>query len=77
MLSIFEIAALLLVLSAILSWVNHAYIRLPHTIGLLIMALVASFLLLASEAMFPQLSMTDTLQAALGQIDFNETLMKG
>lgn len=77
MLSIFEIAALLLVLSAILSWINHAYIRLPHTIGLLIMALIASFLLLASEAMFPQLSMTDTLQAALGQIDFNETLMKG
>ncbi len=77
MLSLFEIAALLLVLSAILSWINRAYIKLPHTIGLLVMALVASFLLLLSEAIFPQLSMTDTLQSALGQIDFNETLMKG
>lgn len=77
MLSLFEIAALLLVLSAALSWINRAYIKLPHTIGLLVMALVASMLLLVSEAMFPQLSMTDTLQAALGQIDFNETLMKG
>lgn len=77
MLSLFEIAALLLVLSAILSWINRAYIKLPHTIGLLVMALVASFLLLLSEALFPALSMTDTLQSALGQIDFNETLMKG
>lgn len=77
MLSLFEIAALLLVLSAILSWVNRAYIKLPHTIGLLVMALLASFALLASEAAFPALSMTETLQSALGQIDFNETLMKG
>ncbi len=77
MLSLFEIAALLLVLSAILSWINRAYIKLPHTIGLLIMALLASFLLLGSEALFPVLSMTETLQNALGQIDFNETLMKG
>lgn len=77
MLSLFEIAALLLVLSAILSWVNRAYIKLPHTIGLLVMALLASFALLASEAAFPSLSMTETLQSALGQIDFNETLMKG
>jgi CPA1 family monovalent cation:H+ antiporter len=77
MLSLFEIAALLLVLSAILSWINRAYIKLPHTIGLLVMALLASFALLGSEALFPALSMTDTLQNALGQIDFNETLMKG
>lgn len=77
MLSLFEIAALLLVLSAILSWINRAYIKLPHTIGLLVMALFTSFVLLLFEAMFPQLSMTDTLQSALGQIDFNETLMKG
>jgi len=34
MLSLFEIAALLLVLSAILSWLNRAYLKLPHTIGL-------------------------------------------
>jgi len=77
MLSLFEIAAMLLVLSAILSWVNRAYIKLPHTIGLLVMALLASFALLASQALFPSLGLTDTLQSALKQIDFNETLMKG
>ena len=77
MLSLFEIAAMLLVFSAILSWVNRAYIKLPHTIGLLVMALAASLLLLALQALFPSLGLTDTLQSALKQIDFNETLMKG
>jgi len=77
MLSLFEIAALLLVLSAGLSWINRAYLKLPHTIGLLVMALFASFILMALEAFFPSIGLTDTMQSALGQIDFNETLMKG
>ena len=77
MLSLFEIAALLLVLSAILSWLNRAYIKLPHTIGLLVMALIASFGIIALEAVFPSLQVYETLSGAIGQIDFNETLMKG
>ena len=77
MLSLFEIAALLLVLSAVLSWVNRAYIKLPHTIGLLVMALLASFAIIAMEALFPVLQVYETLSGAIGQIDFNETLMKG
>jgi len=77
MLSIFEIAASLLVLSAVLSWLNRAYIKLPHTIGLLVMALLASFILMALHAVFPALGLTETIQSAIGQIDFNETLMKG
>ncbi len=77
MLSLFEIAALLLVLSGLFSWLNHALFKLPHTIGLLVMALAASFILLGLEAVFPVLGLTDTLQGAIGQIDFNETLMKG
>jgi len=56
MLSLFEIAALLLVLSAILAWLNRAYFKLP---------------------VMPSIGLTDTLQSAIKQIDFNETLMKG
>ena len=77
MLSLFEISALLLVLSALLSWVNHAYLKLPHTIGLLVMALLASFVIMAMEALVPTLQVYETLSGAIGQIDFNETLMKG
>ncbi|MGJ8560265.1 MAG: cation:proton antiporter [Litorimonas sp.] len=77
MLSLFEIAALLLVLSAALSWINRAYLKLPHTIGLLVMALLASFLVIALHAVIPGLQVYETLTGAIGQINFNETLMKG
>lgn len=77
MLTLFEIAALLLVLSGAFSWFNHAYVKLPHTIGLLLMALLASFALMALQALFPALGLTETIQSAIGQIDFNITVMNG
>lgn len=77
MLSLFEIAALLLVLSGFFSWLNHAYFKLPHTIGLLVMALLASLVLLAIEIVVPSFGITDAVQGAIGQIDFNKTVMKG
>ena len=77
MLSLFEIAAAMLVLSALFGWINHAFLKLPHTIGLLIMALVASFVLLGLEFAFPALGLTETVKSAIGQIDFNETVMNG
>ncbi|RZV44300.1 MAG: sodium:proton antiporter, partial [Acidimicrobiales bacterium] len=77
MLSLFEIAAMMLVLSALFGWMNHAFVKLPHTIGLLVMALVASLVLLALEIIFPSIGLTDTFQSAIGQIDFNETVMNG
>ena len=77
MLTLFEIAALLLVLSAVLSWINRAYLKLPHTIGLLVMALLASFVVIGLHAVAPGLRVYETLSGAILQIDFNETLMKG
>ncbi len=76
-LSLFEIAALLLLLSGVFGWLNHVVFRLPHTIGLLVMALIASLVLLGIEQFFPGLGITDTLQAAIGQIDFYATVMEG
>jgi len=76
-LSLFEIAALLLALSGFFGWFNHTVLKLPHTIGLLVMALVASVALLALEYGFPALGITDTLQDAIGQIDFYSTVMEG
>ena len=76
-LSLFEIAALLLVLSGFFGWFNHTVLKLPHTIGLLVMALVASVALLGVQQLFPQLGITETLQGAIGQIDFYATVMEG
>jgi CPA1 family monovalent cation:H+ antiporter len=77
MLSLFEIAALLLALSAFFGWLNNVFIRLPHTIGMLVMSLFASLVLLTAEHFFPWLGITDTFQDAISQIDFYETVMEG
>lgn len=77
MLSLFEIAAMMLSLSALFGWINHAFIKLPHTIGLLVMALGASLVLLVLEMLIPSIGLTETFKSAIGQIDFNDTVMNG
>ena len=76
-LSLFEIASLLLVLSGLFGWFNHVFLKLPHTIGLLVMALIASLAVLGVEKLFPGLGINTTLGSAIGQIDFYETVMEG
>lgn len=77
MLSVFEIAALLVTLSALFGWVNLRFLRLPHTIGLLIVALSASLLLLVLQGLVPSLGILHTLETVLEQIDFYSALMEG
>lgn len=77
LLSLFEISALLLVMSGFFGWFNHVVLKLPHTIGLLVMALISSMMLLALEKFFPNLGIAETLQGTIGQIDFYETVMEG
>lgn len=77
MLSIPEIIAALLTLSALFGWINLRFLKLPHTIGLLIMALCSSLILLALEKLVPGLGIAATLTAAMEQIDFYSTVMEG
>jgi len=77
MLSIFDLATLLLTLSAVFGWINVRWLRLPHTIGLLLIGLGSSLVLLAAERILPHFEVTSSLQAAVGQIDFHETIMNG
>jgi len=76
-LSLFELGTLLLTLSAAFGWVNARWLKLPHTIGLLMMGLGSSLVLLALETAVPGVAITHTLQAAVAQIDFYNTIMNG
>ena len=77
MLSLLEIGALLLALSALFGWINHLFIRLPHTIGLLVMALAASMALIGFDWLVPASDMRETVSAAISEIDFSRALMQG
>ncbi len=75
--TIFEIAALLLGLSAAFGHINHKLLKLPHTIGLVIIALMASGFIIAANFLFPQFGISVAMTNMLKQIDFDEVLLKG
>ncbi len=77
MLSLLEIAALLLVFSALFAWINVRFVGLPQTIGLLIMALLVSLALILIDNLLPGSKVRETVTAAVAQIDFSDTLMNG
>jgi len=77
MLSLFEIAALLLVLSAVFAWVNVRFVGLPQSIGLLVMAFLVSLVLITIDRLVPGSNVRETVTAAVAQIDFFDTLMNG
>lgn len=77
MLSVFDLIALLLVLTAVFGWLNHVLIGLPHTIGLLLMGLVSSLVLIGIELALPQISLYEDLAQLLRRIDFKEAVLNG
>ncbi|HEV7251745.1 MAG TPA: sodium:proton antiporter [Mesorhizobium sp.] len=77
MLTPFELIALLLVVTAIFAWINHVLIRLPHTIGLLVMGLAASLALVGLELAFPDITIYEGTTALLRQLDFREAVLNG
>lgn len=76
-LTLFEIIAVLLVLTAAFGWINHFLLKLPQTIGLLVMALAASLVLISFELMFPDLGLYDDAAEIIRQVDFEETVLNG
>ena len=73
----FTIGAILVGLSALFGYLNHRYLRLPHTIGLLVISLVASLVVIAIDLLLPFSQIAEITTAWLQQIDFNKTLMEG
>ena len=77
MFSFLDLAAILLTLSALFGWLNHKFIPLPHTIGLLVMSVVVSLLLVSIDVAYPSGHLFDELTGALLQIDFASVVMNG
>jgi len=75
--SIFTIGAILVGLSALFGYINHRLLRLPHTIGLVVVALAASLSIVAFDFFEPSFHIARSVTDALRQIDFNKTLMHG
>ncbi|KKJ78305.1 sodium:proton antiporter [Kiloniella litopenaei] len=76
-LSLFNIAAITITLAASFGYINHRWLRMPISIGLVIIALIASFIVMLVDVILPDLGIQNAVRLSLAQIDFHETLMKG
>ncbi|MFC0266553.1 cation:proton antiporter [Kushneria aurantia] len=71
-----NLAALFITITALFSWFNHRFIRLPATIGVMVIALVMSLVLIGlNHAGFADV--TDHARYWLEQVNFNALLMDG
>jgi len=70
-----DITAILLTLAALFAYVNHRWIKLPITIGIMLISLITSLIMIAVGQFIP--SFDDSAEAFVASIDFNEALMNG
>jgi CPA1 family monovalent cation:H+ antiporter len=77
LLSIFDLVAILLTVSAVFAFINAKLLRLPTTIGVMIMGLTASLILIGIELLTAETELSRALSDAVRQIDFTEALMHG
>jgi len=75
--SLFELGAILLLLTAAFSWINHRLSWLPHTIGLLVMGLGTSLAIIGAEAALPGLVAYEDVAGLVRQVDFQQTVLNG
>ena len=73
--SLFHILAILLTAAAVFSYINHRFLGLPTTIGIMLIALVFSLVLNLLGPVGIQLE--HDVEVMLGSIDFDETLLHG
>ncbi|HUU36164.1 MAG TPA: sodium:proton antiporter [Vicinamibacterales bacterium] len=75
--SMLDIAAACLVVTALLAYVNHRFIGLPTTIGVMVTALAFSMALVALDAAGIATDLHDYEASLLRSIDFSDVLMQG
>ena len=75
--TLLDLAAILLALAAAFGYLNHRWLKLPHTIGLVVIALLASMAVLGLDLAVPALGFRATVRGAVEGIAFPEILMKG
>ena len=74
--TLFEIGAFLIGLSALFGYLNHRFLHLPHTIGLVVIALAASLSLILFDRLYANSGIADAVTGVLLQIDFHDAVMR-
>ena len=72
---LYQLIAVLITLSALFSYINYRFLRLPTTIGVMVIALALSLVLVVVGQFTP--TVHDQAEGIVASIDFSDTLMHG
>ena len=72
--NLYGILTFLIVLTALFSYINVRFIKLPTTIGIMLISLICSLLIIWLGKYFPAISMY--IKSLIGSIDFETILMR-
>ncbi|SHI29452.1 cation:proton antiporter [Wenxinia saemankumensis] len=75
--TVLQVAAALLVLAAAFGAVNHHFLRLPSAIGVLVVALLASVVVVLVDLAAPGIGIEAAVRGAVLDIEFSDTLLEG
>lgn len=75
--SSFDLLALLLVLAGVFGYLNHRFLRLPLTVGLLVLALLGAIAVIALDAAAPQLGLRPAIRHLLAEVNLPAALLNG
>ena len=73
--NLFSLVSILISLAAVMSYVNYRYIKLPTTIGVMLIALAGSILLILVGPYAE--GFRDEAATLVSQIDFNQVVLHG
>ncbi len=75
--TLLQIASLLIVLAGAFGAINYLFLRLPSSIGILVVALLASLAVMGVDLLVPSLGMADQVRDTVLGIEFSEALLEG
>ena len=76
-LSAFDAAAIVIVLVAVLGYLNHRFLRLQPSIALTVMGAVASLVVVGIDRALPGSDLSGLVRGFLGKVDFESALLDG
>ncbi len=75
--NLFSLASILITFAAIFGLINHKLLKLPSSIGLVVVALLVSLSIIFVDFIFPNLAIAKSARSAFLMIDFHDVVMKG
>ena len=75
--TILQITSLLIVLAGAFGAINYLFLKLPSTIGILLVSLMASLSLMALDFVFPAMDVSHQVRLLVASLDFSDTLLEG